>query len=326
MKIGVVGCGALGSYYGAMFCRADHEVHFLLRSDFKAVRERGVTIETGGSHFHVRPVAANTPEQIGVCDLVLIGLKTTANDAFPRLLPPMVGPRTIVLTLQNGLGNEEALARIFPPEQIMGGLCFVCLNRVAPGHIVHVDRGYVIVGEFARTGAERSESIAALFEQAGVKCRVSKNLAGAHWEKLVWSVPFNGMGVAGIAGLEAMRTGVVRAAFPQRNCLPTDELLGDAQWTELVRGLMAEVVGAARGLGHEIPGNFVERMIHNTKTMGTYRASTLIDFERGLPLELESLFREPWRQATRCGSAVPLMTNLCSVLSELDRRRGPLRG
>jgi 2-dehydropantoate 2-reductase len=324
MKIGVVGCGALGSYYGAMLCRAGHEVHFLLRSDFAVVRERGVTIETGGHSFNVRPNAANAAEQIGICELVLIGLKTTANDQFRKLLPPMVGPGTIVLTLQNGLGNEEALANIFPAGQVMGGLCFVCLNRVEPGRIVHTDRGFVLVGEFANSGAVRAAAIAALFEQAGVKCRTSENLAAAHWEKLVWNVPFNGLGVAGVAGLDAMKTGVVPVALPRRNCLATDELLADAQWTGLVRGLMAEVIGVARKLGHPIPETLADQMIQRTRTMGAYRASTLIDFERGQPLELESLFREPLRQARECGANVPLLANLCAVLGELDRRRGGL--
>ncbi|MEY4387362.1 MAG: hypothetical protein RLY20_2645 [Verrucomicrobiota bacterium] len=326
MKIGVVGCGALGSYYGAMFCRAGHEVHFLLRSDFAVVRERGVRIETGGGSFHVQPKAANSPEQIGVCHLVLIGLKTTANDQFAALLPPLVGPDTIVLTLQNGLGNEEALAKMVPAEQIMGGLCFVCLNRVEPGRIVHMDRGFVLVGEFARMGGERAGKLAALFEEAGVKCRVSENLTAAHWEKLVWNVPFNGLGVAGVAGMAAMKTGQVPGRLSRHHCLATDELLVDAQWTELVRGLMLEVIGAARGLGHQIPEALADQMIQRTRNMGAYRASTLIDFERGQPLELISLFLEPLRQAKQSGADVPLLANLCAVLSELDRRRGePLR-
>ena len=321
MKIGVVGCGALGSFYGAKLWKAGHDVHFLLRSDYDVVCERGVQIESADGSFIARPQAARTPQEIGVCDLVLIGLKNTANGEFPKLLPPLIGTDTLVLTLQNGLGNEEALVKLFPVEQILGGLCFVCLNRLKPGFIRHLDHGFVVIGEFQRKPLPRTQAIAEMFQDAGVKCSVSEDLGKAHWEKLVWNVPFNGLGVAGMAGQEAVSGGVVAAELARSECVPTDELLRDARWTELVRGLMLEVIYAAAKLGHVIPESLADKMIERTRTMGTYRASTLVDFERGQPLELESLFLEPLRQAQRAGANMPLLKNLCAVLKELDRRR-----
>ena len=88
MKIAVVGCGALGGYYGARLCQAGHEVHFLLRSDYEVVRARGVLVHSPAGDFRVRPRCARAPAAIGPSDLVLIGLKTTANDQLPGLLPP----------------------------------------------------------------------------------------------------------------------------------------------------------------------------------------------------------------------------------------------
>ena len=106
MKIAVVGTGAVGSYYGAKLARDGHEVHFLLRSDYERVKRHGVRILSPEGDFTVRPKAAKSPGEIGRSDLVLIALKTTANDLFPKLLPPLVGPNTAVLTLQNGLGSR----------------------------------------------------------------------------------------------------------------------------------------------------------------------------------------------------------------------------
>jgi 2-dehydropantoate 2-reductase len=189
MKIAVVGCGAVGSYYGARLGHAGQEVHFLLRSDFD---------------FTVRPHCARKPDEIGICDMVLIGLKTTANDQFSKLLPPLVGPQTAVVTLQNGLGNTEQLARLFSPEQILSGLCFVCLNRVEPGIIHHLKYGTIVLGEFQRRAGPRTQSLAEMFRDAGVLCKVTDNLAQAQWEKLVWNIPFNGLGVAGAAGYDAL--------------------------------------------------------------------------------------------------------------------------
>src|SRR5262245_29033235 len=107
MKIAVVGCGALGSYYGARLALVEPDVHFLLRSDYDVVQRQGVSIRSPTGDFSARPHCARTPDEIGLADLVLVGLKTTANDQFPNLLPALVGDRTMVLTLQNGLGNEE---------------------------------------------------------------------------------------------------------------------------------------------------------------------------------------------------------------------------
>src|SRR5436190_1844347 len=166
MKVAVVGCGALGSFYGAKLCHSGQSVHFLLRSDYDIVRRNGVAIRSPQGDFSVRPKCARTPEEIGVADLVLIALKTTANDQLPFLLPPLVGPQTAIITLQNGLGNEELLAKIFPPSQILGGLCFVCLNRVQPGLIQHIDHGAIILGEFNRWPEPRTHDLASMFRNA----------------------------------------------------------------------------------------------------------------------------------------------------------------
>jgi len=319
MKVAVVGCGALGSFYGARLCGAGHEVHFLLRSDYEAVRRQGVCIRSLEGDLVVRPRCAREPHEIGFCDVVLIGLKTTANHEFPRLVPPLAGPETMVVTLQNGLGNEEALAALLGPQNILGGLCFVCLNRIAPGVIVHAAHGKVILGEFQRRPLARTHTLAEWFRQAAVPCQVSEDLAATHWEKLVWNIPFNGLGVAGSAGYEAVTGGPLPTEIGP--CLPTDRLLAEPRWEEWVRKLMWEVVRAGRAKGCAIPDEVVEHQIERTRTMRDYKASTLIDFERGLPLELESMFLEPLRQAREAGVAVPGLTALCRVLQALEDMR-----
>jgi 2-dehydropantoate 2-reductase len=316
VKIAAVGCGAVGSYYGAKLARDGQELHFLLRSDYDVVRRNGVSIRSPQGDFQVRPRCAKTPEEIGISDLVLIGLKTTANEQFPNLLPPLVDSRTAVMTLQNGLGNEEQLARLFPAEQIMGGLCFVCLNRLEPGVIHHMDHGLVMIGEFQRWPEPRTHDVATMFRHAGIPCKVAANLAQAHWEKLVWNIPFNGLGVAGAAGFEAVVNGAVTAS--PSSTLTTDKLLGDSRWEKVVRDLMLEVIGAARALGYDVPDSLADKQIERTRTMGAYKASTLLDFEKGLPLEMESLFLEPLRQAKEAGASVPRLEAMCGVLQQLN--------
>lgn len=315
MKIAVVGPGAVGSYYGARLWRDGHEVHFLLRSDYETVRRRGVQVRSVEGNFHANPRAAKTPVEIGPADLVLVALKTTANHLFATLLPPLVGPNTAIMTLQNGLGSEEQLAGLFGAERVLGGLCFVCLNRIAPGVIEHIAHGKIVMGEFSGWSEPRTHDIASAFKHAGIPVVVAENLACAHWEKLVWNIPFNGLGVASSAGLEAMRGGLIEKKGP---CLTTDKLLTDPGWLALVEGLMREIISAARAKNLSVKFELANEQIEKTRIMRAYKPSTLLDFERGQPLELEMLFLEPLRQARAAGVETPLLQRLCAVLSALQ--------
>ena len=316
MKIAVVGPGAVGSYYGAKLCRSGNEVHFLLRSDYEQVRRNGVKILSPEGDFNARPKCAQGPGEIGPAELVLIAIKSTANEALRELLPPLVDQKTAVLTLQNGLGNEEFLSQFVPAEQIMGGLCFVCLNRIAPGVIQHLAHGKIEFGEFGRWPEPRTHDIATAFRHAGIPCSVRDNLEKAHWEKLVWNIPFNGLGVASCAGYEACLTGSFQGR--KGECLTTDRLLASEQWHSLVKELMFEVIASGNAFGLKISTDLAQDLIDKTKIMSAYKPSTLVDFERASPVELDSLFLEPLRRAQQRGVATPHLRALCTILEALD--------
>jgi 2-dehydropantoate 2-reductase len=146
---------------------------------------------------------------------------------------------------------------------------------------------------------------------------VADNLERAHWDKLVWNVPFNGLGVAGAAGIDAM----LNPQLPVTRVQPvmtTDQLLADPRWFALVREVMLEIIATANAKGLVIEPAYAQANIDRTLEMGAYRASTLVDFERGQPLELESLFLEPLRQAQAVGVATPRLARLGEVLTALD--------
>ena len=317
MKIGVVGVGALGSYYGGLLCRAGAEVHLLLRTDYYTVRENGIRIESDGESISVWPHCHQQPETIGECDLVLVCLKTTANDRYQELIEPLTGPETAIACLQNGLGNCEQLASLFNPEQILAGLCFVCLNRTAPGVVTHQGFGKIVLGEFGRSALPRTKAIAELFQEAKVPCEVVDRLDEGLWGKLMWNIPFNGLGVAAAAGRFALQSGELPEDLGAP--WPTDRLLADPEWEGEVRALMQEITVAAAAQKIVLPLGLADRMVTNTRAMGAYRASTVIDFELGRPMELESMFLEPLRRAQATGAAVPRLEALCIVLKKLAR-------
>jgi 2-dehydropantoate 2-reductase len=302
-KIAIVGPGAIGSYYGVRLAQSGQDVHFLMRSDLDAVRKSGrIRVQVPAGEIVVEaPKVYGAPEDIGPCDLVVIALKTTANGVFEKLVRPLLHKDTVLVTLQNGLGSDEELARLFGPERVVGGLCFICVNRLAPGDIHCLMPGAVTFGEFERPVSERLRAIVALFEKAGVKCTMDDHLSELRWKKLVWNVPFNGLAIA--AG-----------------GITTDKILASPELENQVRLLMQEVVGAAAKFGHVIPESFIEKQISVTRPMGPYRPSSLIDFLDKREVEVESIWGEPLRRAQAAGASVPRLEMLYALLKRLTAR------
>lgn len=318
MKTAVVGCGAVGSYYGARLCKTGEQVHFLVRSDWEAVAQNGVRIISDEGNVLAHPILALAPEEIGPVDLVLVALKSTANHRLKELVEPLVGPDTALVTLQNGLGNEAALADLFGPERVLGGLCFVCLNRIQPGVIHHIAYGKMVLGEFASLPRERTHEIARLLRNAGIPVQVTDNLDRARWEKLVWNIPFNGLGVVAAAGYDAFISEDAPEHFNVWDTFATDQLLADPRWEKLVRDVMAEVIMVARDHGLSVSPTLAEEQIKLTREMGHYRASTLLDFEAGRPLEIDALFLKPLMIAQSSGLETPLLANICNFLVQMN--------
>ena len=300
-RIAIVGAGAIGCYYGAKLASFGRDVHFLMRGD----TSRGSQIRAAHSkqdRKHSRregECSYGRRRRSGHCDLVIVAVKTTSNADLPALIPPLLHETTMLLTLQNGLGNEEFLAAYFGAERVLGGLCFICLNRIAPGVIEHYDCGHVMIGEFDRYPQPRTHEISWEFKRCGVVCRVVENLALERWRKLVWNIPFNGLSV--VAG------GVDTAAI-----LANDDL------RRATLALMDEVIAGANKCG--IPLRTAEALdqLKRTKELGAYKPSTLIDFENGKPLEIEAIWGEPLRRATAAGATTPRLEELYASLRALD--------
>jgi 2-dehydropantoate 2-reductase len=296
-RIAIIGAGAVGGYYGARLAQHGHDVHFLLRSDYNTVKENGLSVQSCAGDFRLTPDQIHVyddPKKMPAADLVLITLKTTSNDQFEPLIRPLLKDDTAILTLQNGLGNEDRLAELFGARRVLGGMAFVCINRKSSGVIHHIDHGLIRLGEFNGGPSERATRIADLFNSSKVPCEVLDDLRLGRWSKLVWNIPFNGLG----AVLD----------------LTTDRLLENAAGMELLTGIMAEVVATAEALGLRMPSDIIDRQMRHTRTMGPYRSSMQVDRQEGRSLEIESIFGEPLRQARRAGVSTPRLEMLYQLV------------
>lgn len=299
--IAIVGAGAVGGYYGARLAQHGHTVHFLLRSDYETVRTNGWVIRSCDGDFVLRPDQIhvhNTPATMPKADLVIITLKATANDQYQPLIAPLIKDDTLLLTLQNGLGNEQRLADLFGAHRVLGGLAFVCINRIAPGQIAHTDHGQIQIGEFQGPPTQRTLTIAKMFNAVGVRTKVLDSLLYGRWEKLLWNIPFNGLGAA--------------------MDLPTDALIGNEAGLALVRSIMEEVCAIAAALGVQFPPDIIDQKIDHTRTMGSYRSSMQIDRQAGRPLEVEAILGQPVSVAQSLGIQVPRMEMLYRLVRLVD--------
>jgi 2-dehydropantoate 2-reductase len=302
----VIGTGALGGFYGAKLQAAGLDVHFLVNSDYQHVKEFGLTIQSKDGDFRLPSVQAyNQSSQMPRCDVVLVCLKTTHNHLLPEILPNLIKPDSIVIILQNGLGTEAEIAGMLDvQQQIWGGLCFICSNKIAPGQIHHLDYGQIKLGAYADgyksvPVTPAMESIANDFQRAGIPISLCDNLLLARWQKLVWNIPYNGLSVV----LDAT----------------TDELMANPQTRALVERLMSEVQQAAVAYDCPVTDEFIQTMLDYTVKMTPYRTSMKIDYDEGKPLEIAAMFGNPLEFARNRGVELPSIEMLYQQLQFLAR-------
>ncbi|UFI46864.1 putative 2-dehydropantoate 2-reductase [Pseudomonas savastanoi] len=307
-RVGIIGTGAIGGFYGLMLARAGYDVHFLLRSEFEAVAREGLQVSSAvHGDLHLKPVQAyRSAADMPPCDWLLVGTKSSGNAALGPIISQAAAPDAKVLLLQNGLAVEDQLRSVLPDSlHILGGLCFVCVNRIAPGVVAHEAFGAVSIGYHSGPAGDQAsrmavvEACAALFKTAGIDAPVMANLQQARWQKLVWNVPYNGL-----------------SALLQTS---TSQLMADPDSQALIQALMDEVVQGAEACGHALPPGFAQHLFTVTQSMPDYRPSMYHDLVEKRPLELEAIYARPLAAALAAGFDMPRMRALYQALAFIDR-------
>jgi 2-dehydropantoate 2-reductase len=303
----LVGPGAVGLYYGGRIAQSGQSLSVLARSDRAALQAEGIRIAmvdpTKGEMLDSMHVAlahvSDDASTMTPADVVMIAAKSTVNEQLIEPLRHLIQPqRSIVLCLQNGMGNAEYLAKHFPGNPILAGLCFVCVNRTAPGLVENYHPGRVEIGSLGDRWPQAAQTVVDQFNQAGIRTQFAAELDAALWRKLCWNVPFNGLSIA--AG-----------------GITTDQILADPALTQRARDLMEEVRAAAALAGHSIADSFIEGQFTVTEHMGAYKPSSLIDYLNGKPVELESIWGEPLRRGRALGADMSALAKLYEELKRL---------
>ena len=300
LRYAVIGTGAVGGFHGGRLAAVGRDVRFLLRGDFVHVRDHGLTVHSPGETCRLPQVRAyGDAADLPPCDVVLVCLKTTANDGIAQLVGPALTDGTVVVLMQNGLDIERPVAAA-TGRPVAGGICFLLAEKTAPGVVTHYGSGSLTLGLHGQHPPAvhgRLAQVAADFVAAGVPCKVTGQLRCERFRKLVWNVPYNGLSVA---------TGKL-----------TDTLVAEPAVHE-VRALMREVQAVAAAHGCAIGDAFLDEMVGRTASLPPYAPSMKVDFDRGRPLEIAALYGNLLVAAAQAGVPAPRIRMLTCLLQVMD--------
>ena len=299
MRYGVIGTGAIGGYYGAKLAYAGQEVHFLLRSDYEYVKQHGLQVDSCNGSFHLTDVNAyQHTADMPQCDVVLVCLKSVNNSKLQSLLPPLLHSHTLVVLIQNGIGVEEDVQKIFPDVQLAAGLAFICSAKTKPGIVNHQCYGNINLANYSCHDEALMQTVVDEFRAANIETGLVE-YHEARWKKAVWNMPFNGMTVA-------LHT-------------QTDQLLKNKATRQLIREQMMEVVNAAQHLGvKNLDETFVDKMIETTDAMTPYSPSMRLDYDFHRKMEIYYLYTRPIEIAREAGFRMQKLEMLEAELRFLE--------
>lgn len=300
MRIGIMGTGGVGGYFGARLALGGADVRFVARgAHLQAMRDEGLRIE-GPQPLHLERVSAtDDPSEIGPVDLVLLCVKLWDTEHALERIRPMVGPRTAVLSLQNGVLKDDAVRAAYGEARTMGGVCYIAATIDRPGVIRQTGAMQRLVfGEHDGSRSARAEAFLAACRAGGVNGELSTDVRREIWQKFVF-----------LAGLSGCTTTIRRPIGPIRTNPRTRALFLD---------VMREVVEVGRAHGVALPENYAQIRLGLADDLSPEMTSSMHhDLERGNRLEVRWLAGAVVELGRQVGVPTPLNRAIADIL-ELD--------
>ena len=303
MKVAVLGAGSLGSTIGGALAQAGNEVHFVGRkAHMDAINEKGLTMVTPGGEVVVHPKGHTTPDGIGVCDLVIVLCKAFDTKATMEEGKELVGPDTMVVSFQNGLGAEDVLCECVGKEHVLGGKTYVGGMLLEPGRVQATIPGKdTIIGELDGSVTDRAKELGKTFEDAGIHCIVSDNIMGVIWDKLLVNVATGA--VCGIT------------------CLPYGDLYAEKQLCETAKAAVAEGIAVAQAAGVKLTS---EDPAYPLELAGKglpdgFKPSILQSLEKHRPTEIDVINGAVVAQGKKYGIPTPVNETLVALVKGIER-------
>jgi len=311
MRIAVMGAGAIGGYFGAKLALSGQEVHFIARGEhLDELQRSGLRVESVDGDFAVAPgpggvLATADPAGVGPVDIVMFCVKSYDTEVAAEQLAPMIGPSTGVISLQNGIDNEEKLVARLGPDHVMGGVAFIFAQRSGPGMIRHTGGARRIVfGELDGTSSTRASAFLEACQRAGFPAEISPDIRAALWSKFAF--------ICAQAGL----TAAVRLSIGEIRDAPES-------WA-LFRRVVDEALAAARAEGIDLPADQADRLVAMAAGLeADGRSSLHDDLVAGRRMELDALLGELVRRGRLHAIDVSASEALVAILRPWQKRNEP---
>jgi 2-dehydropantoate 2-reductase len=305
VRVAVFGAGGVGGYFGARLAASGTDVTFVARgAHLVAIRAHGLRVVALDEDFTVRVRATDDAHDIGAVDYVLVAVKSYDTGDVGRRLAPLLADDTVVVSLQNGIDNEEKLAALVGAEHVAGGVAYIFAHVAEPGVVRRTaEPRSLVFGELDGRPSERLERLRAACEAAGFEATVSAQIQRALWDK------------AALVGPMAAVTAAAR--------LPIASLLTVKESKELYLTVVAEFAAVARAAGVDLGAGVVEQKLAFAEVLGPDARNSLHnDLEGGRRLELDALVGAVVRRARRHSVPVPATEAVYALLRPWEQRAG----
>lgn len=296
MKIIIAGAGAVGGYYGGVLAHAGHDVFFIARgAQLKALRERGISVKSINGDFTLpSPKCGENADSFGPADLILVCFKTYDTVKTLDLYKAGAGPDTAIISLQNGVDNEDIIADRYGADKVLGGVSFIGSRVESPGVILHTAASAIAIGELDGGVSDRAKKLGDVFEKAGVKCKVSGDIKRDMWGKTIWNIGFNAI----CAILECSAQEAIR--FEETK--------------SVVRAAMMEWIAVAKAAGVDLTPDMADKHIERTFTAGEIIPSMLQDKRAGRRMEIDTFNGKCAELGEKFGMDTPVNRTLAAML------------
>lgn len=300
MRFAFIGAGGVGGYYAALLARSGQDVTVIARgAHLQAIRQHGLRVVGPLGDFTTRMGAESDPARVGTADVVVVTVKTYDNATALPLLPPLVGPKTTVLTIQNGVDSAEEVAAVVGERQTIAGATYIATGIEAPGVIRQTGtHRRIVFGEYFGSTPAISDRVAAIepiLRAADIDAAAVADARPALWEKFTYLAPM--------------------AAFTGASRLPMGPIWGDEFIRSMFLEAVAEVGRVAVAHGFPLPADHSERTRRYCERLPPdTRSSLLIDLSAGKRIEVEALQGSVVRRGRAKGVSTPVMAALYAVL------------
>jgi 2-dehydropantoate 2-reductase len=290
MNIAVMGTGGTGGYFGGLLARAGEEVTFIARgTHLEAIRKKGLAIKSVLAGDFTIPVKATAdPGAVGPVDVVLFCVKAYDNAVAADLIRPLIGPETIVLSVQNGIDNEEKIGKVVGPAHIVGCVSYVSSTIESPGVIAQTaGPGKIVLGEMGGNTSHRTESLQRTLQNSGITAELHPDIRVALWQKFITICGANGI------------TALTRLAM--------GDILACEETRQMLTATMEEVEAVARAKGGNLPEGCVDQSMKFFSSLApSMRGSMYYDLAAARRLELDVLNGAVVRLGSQHGIPTPI--------------------